>query len=163
EGHRAGARHAPEGGPQAGKPAAGAGADGAPEGLAADGEGNEPGRDRRCRSRARATRALLQEPGVAGAAAEPDVVERERTERQLRRQNAAGGPEPGDDGRVLLRHAVAEGLGAPGGADARGVEEVLHPEGDAVQGAAVLPPRDLPVRRLGIGERLLPDEGDGAV
>ncbi len=101
--HRAGARHAAERGAQARDAAAHRGADDAPAGLAADGEGDQRRRRRRAGPGARSRCALLQQPRVHRLPAEPDVVERERAERELGDQHRAGIVQPAHDRRVRRR------------------------------------------------------------
>ena len=105
-------------------------------------------RGRRAGSGARSRRALLQQPRVHRLSAEPDVVERECAERQLRDEHGACLVESAHDHRVRSRHAIAERFGAVGGGDVLRVEQVLHAVRDAVQRAAILPGGDLGIRRF---------------
>src|SRR5204862_7327445 len=99
--------------------------DDAAAGFAADGESDESGGGGGARSGAGAGRPFLEQPGIHGLSAEPDVVERERAERELREQHRAGGIEPADDDGISGRDAILERLRAVRRRDAFGVEEVL--------------------------------------
>ena len=107
-------------------------------------------------------RAFLEQPRVHRLAAEPDVVERQRAEAQLRDEHRAGLGEPAHDRGVRGRHAVAERLGAVGRGDAGRVEQVLHAVRDAVQRTAVLPGRDLGVGLLRLRQREVRRQRDDA-
>lgn len=84
--------------------------------------------------------------GIHGLAAEPNVVERQCAEAQLRDEHRACLIQTPDHGGVLGGHAVSEGLGAVGGSNTGGVEKVLAAPGDPVQGSAVFAGGDLLVR-----------------
>ena len=130
--------HAAEGRAQAGGAAAHARVDDAALGLAADGEGDQSGSRGRGRTGTGAARAFLGNPGILGLSAEPHVVERQRAEAELGDHHRAGLVQAMDHGGILVGHAVAERLGAPGGAHAGGVQQVLAAPGHAVQRSAVL-------------------------
>ena len=87
--------------------------------------------------------------------AEPDVVERERTERQFRNQHRARIVQPAHDCRVGLRHAVAEGFSSVSGGNILGVEEILYAIGDAMQRTAVLTGGDLGIGNPGARDRMV--------
>ena len=55
-----------------------------------------------------------------------------------------------DDGGILPWHLAAERLGAPGGGNAAGGEEVLGSVRDAVEGPAISAGLDLGIRRIGL-------------
>jgi len=105
----------------------------AASGFRADGEGYEGGGGA-APGPALSRRSLLRGARVHGLAAEPDVVEGEAP-----RESFAD-----EDGSASLRRAVTvasavgmrvtEGLGAVGGGDVGGVEEVLCSPGDSVRG-----------------------------
>ena len=71
--------------------------------------------------------------------------------------------QPLDGHGVPGGHAVAEGFGAPGGRDARGVHEVLGAPGDAVQRAEVAAGGDLRVGPARLAEGQVAREGDDGV
>ena len=101
ERHGAGARHAAEGRTQAGRRRSASRGDDAAAGLAADGERHERGRRRgRAGPGARSRTPSSGSPRVHRLAAEPDVVERERAEGQLRDEHRAAVVEPAHDGRI---------------------------------------------------------------
>ena len=58
---------------------------------------------------------------------------------------------------------MTEGLGAVGGGDVGGVEEILCAPGDAVERAAVVAGGDFGVGGFGLGEGVVASEGDDAV
>ena len=158
--HRAGARHAAERRTQAGHAAPHRGRDDAAAGFAADRKGDERRRGRGAGPGARSRRAFLEQPRVHRLAAEPDVVERERAERELRDEHRAGLVQPAHDRGVRRRHAIAERLGAVGRRDVLRVEQILHAVRDAVQRTAVLAGGDLGVGLLRARERVVPRDRD---
>src|ERR1039457_2353152 len=81
--------------------------------------------------------ALFQQPWVHGLAAEPDVVERQRTHAQLGDQNGARLVEEMDYCGVLRGHAAAERLGPISGRDAGGIHQIFGAQRDAMQRAAI--------------------------
>ena len=137
ERHAAGARDAAEGRAQAGRSAALAGRGDRSERLRPDRESAEAHRRRRRGAGARAARALVEIPGIAGPAAVPDVVIGESADRGLPEQHRARRAQLADDRRVGIGNPVAEGLGAPSGRDAFGVEEVLETIRNAVERAQI--------------------------
>ncbi len=163
EGHGSGAGDAAEGGAKAGDAAAHGGADDAASGFAADGEGDEAGGGGGAGAGAGAGGAFFEEPGVHGLAAEPDVVEGERAEAEFGDEDCAGGVEAGGDGGVGGGDAVLEGLGAVGGGDVGGVEEVFCAPGNAVERAAIVAGGDFGVGGFGLREGVVAGEGDDAV
>ena len=80
EGHGTGAGDAAEGRAKAGDAATHRGRDDAASGFRADGEGYETGGGSCSGTGAAAARALFEEPGIHGLAAEPDVVKGEGAE-----------------------------------------------------------------------------------
>ena len=163
EGHGAGAWNAAVGGAQAGNSAAHAGADDAASGLAANGEAHQSGGGGCARARTGTARTLgVGDPRVHGLSAEPDVIEGECAQAELGNQHGAGIVQALHDDGVFLRNAVAEGLGAVGGGDAGGVEQVLAAPGDAVQWAAVMSGGDLGVGLLRLFEGEVAGQGDDA-
>src|SRR6266404_9621601 len=137
ESHGAGAGHTAVGGTQPGDAAAHAGADDATAGFAADGETDEACRGGGAGTGAGAGRAFFQKPRVHGLSAKPNIVEGERAEAELGDEHGARGVQALDDGRVVFRNAIAERLGAVGGADSGGVQKILAAPGDAVKRAAI--------------------------
>ena len=123
---------------------------------------DERRRRRRARTGARAGRALFEQPRIHRLAAEPDVVQCERAEAELRDQHRAGVVETPHDRRIILRHAIAKRLGAPRRRDAGGVEQILHAVRNAVQWAAILACRDLGVGLLRLREREVLRQRDDA-
>ena len=107
-------------------------------------------------------RPFFEEPRVHGLPAEPDVVEGERAEAELGDQHGAGVVQALHDGGVFVGNAVAEGLGAVGGGDAGGVEQVLAAPGNAVQRAAIFSGGDFLVGLLRLCESEIAGEGDDA-
>ena len=94
--------------------------------------------------------------------AEPNVVERESAEAELREENGAGGVEALDDGGVFLGNAIAERLRAIGGGNAGGVEKILAAPGNAVKRTAIFSGGDFCVGLFGLGEGEIAGEGDDA-
>src|ERR1700751_6078758 len=137
ERHSASARDAAVGGPQSGDAATHGRADDAPAGLAADGETNQARGGGGARSGTGAGGGLLDQPRVHGLSAKPDVVERERAEAQLGDEHSAGGVKALYHSGVFAGDAIAERLGAVGGGDAGGIEQVFSSPGNAMQGAAI--------------------------
>ena len=160
--HRAAARHSAERRTQTGDAAAHRWRDDAAAGLAADRESDESRGRRRAGTGARARRAFLEQPRIHRLTAEPDVVERERAEAELRDQHCAGLVESRDDGGVGRRNAIAVELRAVGRRNAGRVEEILPAPRDAVQRAAILSRRDLGVGLLRLRERVVARERDDA-
>ena len=70
--------------------------------------------------------------------AEPDVVEGEGAEGELGDEDGSGFVEAGGNGGVGGGDAVLEWLGAIGGGDVGGVEEVFRAPWNAVEGASVV-------------------------
>ena len=162
ERHGAGARHAAVGGAQAGDAAAHGRADDGAAGFAADGEADEARGGGGAGTGAGAGGAFFEQPGIHGLAAEPDVIECERAERELGDEHGAGGVETLDDGGIGLRYAIAEGLRAIGGGDVGGVEQILCAPGNAVQRATIAAGGDLAIGLLGLLERMVFGERDDA-
>ena len=162
EGHRAGARHAAVGGPQSGDAAAHGGTDDAASGLTADREGHQAGGSGGSGTGAGAGRAFFQQPRVHGLAAEPDVVERQRAHAQFGDEHGAGLMQAVDHGGVLGRHAIAVWLGAVGGRDAGGIDQIFGAPRDAVQRTAILAGSDLQVRLFGLRQGQVAGERDHA-
>ena len=79
---------------------------------------------------------------------------------QLAQEDGAGGLEPDRRLRVLLRHALGHDLGAGGGADAGGIEQVLEGDGYAVKGPLIVAAGDGGGGLLGGGERILTGNRD---
>ena len=77
-------------------------------------------------------------------------------------QDGAGLVEAVHAGGVGIGDAILKGLGAPGGRNALGVEEVLHAERDAVQRSAIVTVLDLGIGGGGLFERQFLGEGDQA-
>jgi collagen type III alpha len=163
EGHGAGAGDAAEGGAEAGDAAAHAGPDDGAVGFASDGKGNEGGGGGGAGTGAGAGGAFVEVPGIEGLAAEPDVVEGEGAEGELGDEDCASLIEAVDDGGVGGWDAVAEGLGAIGGGNAGGVEEVFGAPGDAVEGTAVVASGHFLIGAAGLLEGVVGGEGDDAV
>ena len=138
------------------------GTDDAAAGLAADREADQPRGRRRAGTGARSRRAFLEQPRIHRLAAEPDVVERQRAQAQLGDQHRAGLVEALHHRGVLRGHAIAERLGAVGGGDAGGVEQVLRAPGNAVQRAAILAGGDLLVGLPRLRQRQIARERDDA-
>ena len=160
--HRAVARDAAVGGAQSGDAAAHAGADDAAAGLAADGETDQARGGGCARSGARAGRAFFEQPRIHGLAAEPNIVERQRAEAELGDEHGARVVQALHHGGVLIRDAVAEWLGAPGGRNAGGVEQVFAAPRDAVQRAAIFAGGDFGVGLLGLLQGEVARERDDA-
>ena len=158
--HRAGTCHAPERWAQPRHAATHRGADDAPARLAADGKCHQRRGGRRPGAGARPRSALLQKPRVHRLAAEPDVVQGERAERELRQHHRAGVVEPSDHRGVRRGDAVAERLSAVGGRNVFRIEQVFHAVRDAVQRAAVFAGGDLCIRRLRARERVVSGQRD---
>jgi hypothetical protein len=114
------------------------------------------------RAGAGAGRAFFQQPRVHGLAAEPDVVERQRAHAQLGDQHGARLVQALDHGGVLRGHAIAVRLGAVGGRDAGGIDQILGAPRDAVQRAAILSGGDLHVGLFGLRQRQVARERDDA-
>jgi hypothetical protein len=91
--------------------------------------------------------------GIHRLAAKPDVVERQRAQTELGDQHSAGILQALDDDRILLRHTVAIGLGAPGRRNVRGVEQVLHAIWNSMQRAAIFAGCDFGVGLPGLLHR----------
>src|SRR5216684_9048429 len=91
EGHGTGARHATVSGAQPGDAATHAGADDAAAGFAANRKAHQTGSGSGAWAGAGTGSAFLKEPGVHGLSAEPNVVERERAEAELRQEHGASG------------------------------------------------------------------------
>src|SRR5437667_4231235 len=83
ESHGAGARHAAVGGPQSGDAATHARADDAAAGFAANRETDQPRRSGGAGAGAGTGGAFLEEPGVHGLSAEPNIVERQGAQAEL--------------------------------------------------------------------------------
>src|ERR1051325_2279273 len=117
ERHRAGAWDAAVGGGKAGAARAHGGADDAAAGFAADGEADESRGGGGAGAGAGAGRAFIEQPGVHGLTAKPNVVERERAEAELGDKYGTGAMEALDDGGILRGDAITERLGAVGCGD----------------------------------------------
>src|SRR5437762_386166 len=112
--------------------------------------------------RSGAGRAFIEQPGVHGLTAKPNVVERERAEAELGDKNGAGVVETLDDGGVLRGDAIAERLRTVSGGDAGGVEKILAAPGDALERAAVFSSGDFGVGFFGLRKSKIAREGDDA-
>ncbi len=155
ERHCAGARYAAECGAQPSHATSHRGTDDAAASFTANGKCHECRGRRRPGSSARSRRALFQKPGVNRLAAEPDIVERQRPERQLRDQHRACVVQPANDGRVFRRHPVPKGLSAIGRWDVLCVEQILYAVRDAVQWTSILARSDLGVGLLCARQRMV--------
>ncbi len=134
EGHGTGAGDAAEGGAEASDSATHGRVNDAAFGFTADGEGDESGGGGGAGACAGAACAFFFGcPGVHGLAAEPDVIEGERAHAEFGDEDGSGFVEAIDDNGVFCGNAIAEGLGAIGSADARGVEQIFSAPGDAVE------------------------------
>ena len=90
-------------------------------------------------------------PVSRGLSAELVFAAGELSQRVLGHEHRPGGFEPLDDRRVPVGHPVTKDARAPGGADAAGVEEILHPVGGCRGGCCAgrrRPARGRRVRRL---------------
>src|SRR2546421_2909877 len=162
ERHGAGARPAAVGGPQSGEAAAHAGADDAAAGFAANGETDQPRRGGRAGAGAGTGGAFLEEPGVHRLSAEPNIVEREGAEAELRKEHGACRVEALHDGGIVFGNAVAERLGAIGGRNSGGVQKILAAPGNTVKRSAILAGGDFLVGHFRLSEREIAREGDDA-
>src|SRR5579862_4553413 len=133
-----------------------------PLGLASDREADEARGGRGTGTCARSGCAFVEEPRIQRLAPEPDVVECECAEAQLRGQHGARGIEALDDGGIAGRYPLAVRLGSVGGADSSGVDQILRSPRNPVQRTAVTTSRNLPVGRAGGGERPLGSQRDHA-
>ena len=105
-------------------------------------------------------RALLEYPRVHRLTAEPDVVERQRAERELGDEHRTGVIQSLHDCRVRGRHPIAERFGAVHRQDVFRVEQIFHAVRHAVERAAVLALRDFSVGLLRTCERVVLGDGD---
>ena len=160
--HRTGARHATKRGAQAGDPAAHRGADDAATGFAADRKRHQAGCGGRTRTCARTGGALLQQPRVHGLATEPDIVQRQCAQAQLGNQHCAGSVETRDHRGIFGRYAILERLGAPGGGDAGGIEQILHAIGNAVQRPTIVAGSNFLIGFFGLRQCMVGGERDDA-
>ena len=138
--------HQPERGHEADDAAEGRRASNGPAGVRAEGHRHHAGRDGGARSARRAAREAGEVPRVPRR--RPGQIERGPRVRHLVRgqfsqQDGAGVVELGRRGGILSRDAVDEDPRVAGGEDARRVVDVLEPEGNAVERAAVYARRDL--------------------
>ena len=114
------------------------------------------------RTGARARGALLQQPGIHRLAAEPDIVQRQRSETELRDEHRAGLVQAPNHGGIFDGTRSLEGLGAVGGADTGGVEQVLcRPRECRAAARDSYPPRS-PHRRASPGRAPDPRQRDHA-
>jgi hypothetical protein len=67
-----------------------------------------------------------------------------------------------DHGGVFRGDTIAKWLGAVGGGDSGGVDEVLRAPGDAVKGSSIMARGDFLIRLPGLGEGEVFGEGDNA-
>jgi hypothetical protein len=132
------------------------------ERFRAEREADQSRRRRRSGTGGRSARTLLEIPRVLGASLKPEVALGQCAHRKLGNQDRARLIEPLDHSGVAGRDAILEGLGAPGGRDALGVEEVLHAVRDAVERAAILPGADLLIGGGRLFERQALGEGHEA-
>ena len=117
--------------------------------VAAGAAETHAGGQRRRGATAGAAGDVVEIPGVVGGAVVRVRVGAsggELVHVQLAEQHRAGVAEPGDDGRVVLRHEVGQDLRASGGPDPGGVVQVLQRDRDPVQRPPVLPWLDLTLR-----------------
>src|SRR5216683_181295 len=91
EGHGTGARHATVSGAQSGDAATHAGADDAAAGLAANREANQTSGSSGTGAGAGTGRAFFEEPRIHRLPTEPNIVERERAEAELRQEHGSSG------------------------------------------------------------------------
>ncbi len=96
-------------------------------------------------------------------AAEPDVVERERTQAQFRDQDGPCVFEAAHHGSVFGGNAISVGLRSVGGGDAGGVEQILRAPRNAVERPAVFSGGDFLVGGLRMGKGGVARERDDTV
>ena len=130
EGNHALGRHEPVRGLDAHDAAVGGRAQDRPDRLRAERQRDHPRRDRRRRSARRAAGRVLAVPGVARRRGIQVGELRRRGLAEDHRPRRAQAP---DRRCVLRRRLVGERAGAGGGRHARDVEDVLDPDGDAVE------------------------------
>ena len=130
--------------------------------FAADGEAHQSGGGCGARTGARSGRAFFQEPRIHGLAAEPNVVERQRAEAQLGNQHGSRVVQALHNYGILRGHAVAIWLGAVGGGNAGGVQQILGAPRYAMQWAAIVSGGNLAVGLLGLRQRQIAGERDDA-
>ena len=123
---------------------------------------DQPRRRRRAGPRARPGGALFEKPGIHRLAAEPDIVERQRAQAQLRHQHRARIVQPLHHRGVLRGNAVAERLGAIGCRNAGGIHQVLRAPRNPVERAAILAGGDLLVGLPGLRQRQVAGQRDDA-
>ena len=162
EGHGAGARDAAVGGAEAGDAAAHGGADDAAAGFAADGEGDEAGGGGGSGTCAGSGRAFFESQGFMVWPPNQMSLRASAPMLSLAMSTAPACVEAVDDGGVSVGDAVAEGLGAVGGGDAGGVEQVLCAPGNAVERAAIMAGGNFSVGAAGLLESVIGQEGDDA-
>ena len=92
---------------------------------------------RRARSGARSRRRFLEQPRIHRLPAEPDVVERQRSQAELGHQHRSRFMQTLHDDGIFFGHAIAERLCAIGRSNSRRVEQILAAPRDAVQRSAI--------------------------
>ena len=135
-------------------------------GIRAEGAEDEAGRYRGPRPARRAARDVGGVPRIAGrpvVRVVPGRAVRELGEVERADVECAGCVEPRKDGGGAIRHEVAPDLRAAGAHHPRPVEHVLVGEGDPVQRPRLVSGREGPVRRVGLGQRLVRIEAEEAV
>src|SRR5262249_48314349 len=135
----------------------------AASGLAADTEADQSRGGRSARSGTGARSAFVEIPRIHCLTAEPNVVQCQSTETELRDQYSASIVQLLHDGCIAFWDAIAERLGSIRGADPCCVEQILSSPRNAVQRPAILAGGDLFVRLLSLLEgEILGDRDDTA-
>src|SRR4029077_1212743 len=107
EGHRASSWDAAEGGTQPGDAATHAGTDDAATGFAADGKAHEARSSGCAGAGAGAGGALFEKPGIYRLSAEPNIIQGESAEAELREEDRTRGVEALYDGSVFRGNTIA--------------------------------------------------------
>ena len=124
---------------------------------------NESRRHSSPRPRTRSRCALIQVPRVLRLPAKPHIIQRQRPQTQLRNQHRTGIVQPLGYRCIFHRHTVAKRLRSPRRWNPRRIQQVLRAPRNPMQRPAILPSRNLLVRRTRLLQRMIFSQRNHAV